>query len=321
MALNLDLLDLFVIFENLSDFFEQAVGFFLNGGLVGCKEDLVFDFDLVGGNDNTSWNAAILIGTLLIRALIETLAAEFGFELAVVNPLIAVTVAIRIGSRATIVLFVTSDIGAGILGFADVGIGVEQTLVGDPGIADFVAIVIGIGAAIVIFEAVIIFGFVGAHIGALANIGIAIGNTLLGNPRIADTIGINIGIRATIDIIGTGQVGTIVDALADVSKRIAKTTFGNPGIANGVTVRIGSGATKEFFAASDIGAIIDIIQHAVAIAVGNHDNGLCIVTKAETDCGVRAGILQFVGINLAPAVLAIKPGYVSSPGFSRPNSL
>ena len=54
MALDLDLLNLWIVFENLSDFFEEAIGFALNGGLVDVEEDLIIDLDLFLCHDDAA---------------------------------------------------------------------------------------------------------------------------------------------------------------------------------------------------------------------------------------------------------------------------
>ena len=298
MALNLDLLDLGILFEDLGDLLEEAVGLFLDRRLVGRKEDLVLDFDLVGRNNDTARNTTVLVCTLLVRALVETLAVEFLLELVVVDPLVAVAVAVRIGSRATIVLSVTSDIGAGIGSLAQILVFAGGTALLDPRIADLVGVVVGVGATIVVLEAVEIFGFGRAFVLALADVGIAIKHTLLRNPRIAEAVAIDIGIRATVVLDVAGNIRAKILALAECAEA-GEILFRNPGIADLVAIAIGVGATKEFCRAGNFRTIVDIVEHAVAVAVANNNLGRRIATEADTNRCIRLCIEELVFLEAA----------------------
>ena len=300
VALNLDLLDLRVVFENLGDFFEQAVGLFLNCRLVQVEEDLLIDLDLFGRHDDALHLAALVIITLLSRAFIETLAAEVAVEVLFVNPWIAVTVAIGIGCRATAELLVTLEVRAHISLGANILILIECVLVGNPRIAHTVAIIVGIRATVCIFEAVHIFAVTGASVDVAANAGIFLTIAAIRNPRIAIAVSIRIGIRATIVCSATGQFRTFIDACANLGKHI--TVIRNPGLAIAVTIGIRIRASTPSSSLSPI----------TIFGVAYEPNLKPTATFGPAWLSLSTSISSFK---------SLRPAYVSLPGFSRPNSL
>ena len=302
VTLDFDFLNARIVFERLGDFFQEAVGLFVDRRLVEREEDGFVDLDLVFGYDDATRHAAIGIITSFFGAEIFALAAEFVLEAFVVDPRIAIAVAIGIGFGATLRRFASGVVGAEVFALANVGIFIREAFFGDPRIAQAVAVVIDIGATVFVHITIEIFEFVGALIGAFADVCIFIEQAFFGDPRIADAVAVVIDIGATVFVFEAieifGIAWALIDALADIGKRFRQAAFRDPRIADAVVIGIGDGATVEFGRAGIVGAIVDVVFDAVAIAIADVNDWRCVITKAEADGDVGTSVRQFVGIEI-----------------------
>ena len=74
MTLNRDLLNLGILFEDIGDFGKETVGIFLDRRLIDIEIDRVMDLDGGFRHLDAAGDTALVIGALLIRAAVKTLA-------------------------------------------------------------------------------------------------------------------------------------------------------------------------------------------------------------------------------------------------------
>ena len=172
MTFDREVLDIRVCDDRCCDLIEQGVGFFLNGGFVVIEINLILDFDLVIQHEDDLFT--------LIRAAIIIFITIDGFR------------------------FCRALVGSAAI----LGILFEKPLFRDPRIADTIVIIIGIRAAVFIFEVIEIFSDIRTFIGSGAEVELE--QPQFFNEGIAQTIGILITGRTTAEFILAGKFRTTV---------------------------------------------------------------------------------------------------------------